>query len=179
MTLPSILDDDVFTALVSFVNTILSQLGAQNVQQGQQNRTPMPLGPDWCLLVPADRSPLATTVHNYTQTSPHDGTGTRQTARSTQVGVFVNFYGPNATDNGQVFNQLFRDMYGYDFLIPSGVAPLWCDDGRQMPLIDSEEQYQTRWMIHALVEIVPVVSTAQQFADSVKVTTFYEADNGS
>lgn len=130
----------------------------------------MPPGPDFVIITPSDRSGLATTVHGY-----RPGDAQRDTERATRVGCYVNFYGPNATDNGQIFNQLFRDMYGCDFMRPYSVQPLWCDDGRQMPLIDDSKQYETRWMIRAVMQINPTVSTAQQFADTLAITIL-EAD---
>ena len=172
----TISDDDVFTALRAFILDILPALGGDNVRQGQQNRVPMPPGPDFVIMTPADRAGLATTVREYTPpTDPAPAVGTRETTRSTQVGCFINFYGENATDNGQIFNQLFRDLYGCDFLRPFNVQPLWCDDGRQMPLIDSEKQYATRWMIHALMQVNPTISTPQDFAATV-TGTILEAD---
>ena len=172
----SITDDDVFTALRAFVMDVLPGIGDDNVRQGQQNGVPMPPGPDFVLMIPADRAALATTVRDYTPpVDPIPAAGTRETTRSTQVGAMMNFYGPNATDNAQIFNQLFRDLYGCDFLRPYGVQPLWCDDGRQLPLVDSEKQYETRWMIRALMQINPTISTSQEFADTLDLT-IVEAD---
>ena len=165
----TITDDDFFVALSAFILNV-TPLTRVNVQQGQQNRSPMPPGPNFAIMTAADRSALATTVRDYDPAH-----GARLTSRPTQVGVFVNFYGPDATDNGQVFNQLFRDLYGTDFFASYGVQPLWCDDGKQMPLVDGEEQYETRWMIHALLQITPTVSTSQDFADSVAIK-IVEAD---
>lgn len=171
MPAPAITDDDVFEALSLFILDVVPALTRVNVRQGQQNRVPMPPGPDFVIITPADRAGLATTTRDYVpSTDPTPALGTRITTRSTQVGCFVNFYGENATDYGQIFNTLFRDLYGCDFFAVYDVQPLWCDDGRQMPLIDSEKQYATRWMIHALMQINPAVSTAQQFADTVEVT---------
>ena len=172
----TITDDDVFAARKAFIHDVLPDLTNDNVRQGQQNDVPMPAGSDFVIMIPADRSGLATTVRDYTPpVDPIPALGTRETTRSTQVGCYVNFYGPSATDNAQIFNQLFRDLYGCDFLRPYSVQPLWCDDGRQMPLVDSERQYTTRWMIHALMQINPTVSTSQEFADTVSVT-IVEAD---
>lgn len=172
----SITDDDVFTALRAFVLDVLPSIGGDNVRQGQQNDVPMPPGPDFVLLIAANRAALATTIRDYTPpVDPIPATGIRDTTRSTQVGVMVNFYGPGATDNAQIFNQLFRDLYGCDFLRPHGVQPLWCDDGRQLPLVDSEKQYETRWMIQTLMQINPTISTSQEFADTLDLT-IVEAD---
>lgn len=166
----SITDDDVYTALRLFILAILPDLGPENVLLGPMNRVPMPPGPNFVIMSPTDRGALATTVRQYL---PDDGE--RHTTRSTRVGCFVNFYGDDATDNGQIFNQLFRDMYGCDFMRPYFVQPLWCDDGRQAPLIDSEKQYAQRWVIRTVMQINPTVSTSQQFADTVAVT-LVEAD---
>lgn len=172
----TITDDDVFACLQAFILNVLPDLAGpledplRNVRQGQQNDVPMPNAENFVIMTPSDRAGLATTVREY---RPVDEM--RDTTRSTQVGCYVNFYGPNATDNGQIFNQLFRDMYGCDFMRPYSVQPLWCDDGRQMPLIDEAKQYTTRWMIRAVMQINPTVSTSQQFADTLTVT-IVEAD---
>lgn len=172
----TITDDDTFTALRAFILAVLPDLTGDNVLQGPMNGVPMPPGPDFVIMVPMDRAGLATTVRDYVPSEdPAPALGTRETTRSTQVGCMVNFYGENATDNGQIFNQLFRDLYGCDFMRPYGVQPLWCDDGKQMPLIDGEKQYAVRWMIHALMQINPTISTSQEFADTVAVT-MVEAD---
>lgn len=164
MTAPTITDDDVFAGLVAFVNAAVPAIGAVNVQQGPLNRVPMPPGPDFCILEPTDRLRLATNVRTYDPTH-----GTRSAQQSVQVGVTLNFYGPNATDYGQTFTQLFRDLFGTDFMVAYNMAPLFCDDGRQMPLIDSEKRYAARWMIRAWLQINPAISTPQDFAANVAV----------
>ncbi len=172
----SITDDAAFDALRLFLLNVLDGIGNENVRQGQQNRVPMPAGPNFVIMTPSDRGGLATTVREYVPpVAPVPALGIRNTTRSTRVGVQVDFYGPTATDNAQIFNELFRDMYGCDFMRPYGVQPLWCDDGRQMPLVDSEKQYETRWMIHAVMQINPTVSTSQAFADTLAVS-IVEAD---
>lgn len=169
----------IFTGLRAFVLDALPALaasGGTNVRQGQQNDVPMPPGPDFVFLTPADRSAMATTTREYTpsvESAP--ALGTRETGRSTQIGVQCDFYGPNAADNAQVFTTLFRDLHGCDFLRTYEVQPLFCDDGRQMPLVDSEKQYETRWMVRAVMQANPSVSTSQDFADTLATTTV-EAD---
>lgn len=178
-TPPVISDDDAFTALRAFILDILPALAANggvNVQQGQNNNVPMPPGPDFVIITPASRAGQATTVRDYTPPAdPIPAVGTRDTTRSVRIGVFVNFYGPNATDNAQTFNLLFKDLYGCDFMRPYDVQPLDCDDGRQMPLVAGEQDYETRWTIQAYMQINPSVSTPQEFADTTSID-FIEAD---
>lgn len=175
-------DDAIFTALGAFILDVLPALAGpladprRNIRQGNQNNAPMPAGPNFVIMVPASRAPLATTMHDYRPSaSPAPATGFRDTTRSTRVGIMVNFYGPSAADNGQTFATLFRDMYGCDFLRSAGIQPLYCDDGRQMPLIDDQKQYTARWVYNTLLQANPTISTSQQFADTLELTVL-EAD---
>ena len=165
-----ITEDDVFLAVRALILAILPDIGAANVRQGQQNDIPMPLARNFVLMTPGDRGALATTVRDY---RPDDGE--RDTTRSTRFAMQIDFYGPDATDNGQRFAILFRDMYGCDFLRPYDLQPLFTDDGRQMPLVTAEKQYETRWMIRTVLQINPTVSTPQDFTDTVAITLL-EAD---
>jgi len=172
----SIADDDVFVALRAFILNVLPDLAPENVLLGPMNGVPMPPGSNFIIMAPSDRTGLATTQREYFPSDdPAPALGTRETTRQTQVGCSVNFYGEAATDNAQIFNQLFRDLYGCDFMRPYNVQPLWCDDGRQLPLIDSEKQYAQRWQVRAVMQINPTISTSQEFADTVAVT-MVEAD---
>lgn len=172
-TPPVISDDDAMTALRLFILDVLPALassGGVNVQQGQNNNVPMPPGPDFVIFTPSSRTGMATTIRDYAPpTLPIPALGVRDTTRSIRVGVFINFYGPNATDNAQTFNLLFKDLYGCDFMRPYGVQPLDCDDGRQMPLVAGEQNYIGRWLVQAYLQINPSVSTPQEFADTTNV----------
>jgi hypothetical protein len=161
------------TGLRALLIDMFPDVNAVNFIQGQQNNTPMPPGPNFVVMIPAERNQLATTTRDYDPTD-----GLRVTTRSTQSGVQLNFYGPGSTDFAQVFTTLFRDLYGCDFLKAYGIQPLWCDDGRQMPLVSGEEQYIERWMVRTLLQINPAISTKQDFAAIVDIK-LVEADSGS
>lgn len=163
-------DDDVFIALKAFVHLVLPDLDNRQVVQGLQNNVPMPKGPNFVVIVPMGRVRQSINVHDY---RPDDGE--RDTTLQTRIDYNVNFYGPAAPDNAQVFKMLFRDLYGCDFFRPYGVQPQWADDARQMPLIDDAKQYQQRYLVQAHLQFNPTVSTTQQFADTLAVTIL-EAD---
>ena len=95
--------------------------------------------------------------------------------RSTAAGIQLDFYGPASSDHAQRFATLFRDDYAYQAMLGTGVTPLYCDDGSQMPLTNGEKQYEARWMIGAVLQVNPAVSTPMQFADRV-AATIVEAD---
>jgi hypothetical protein len=97
--------------------------------------------------------------------------------RSDQVGVEwtvqLDVHGPNSLNNVNTIDALFRSEYGVEFLAATGfwVAPLHVDAAGQMPFENAEGEVEYRWVMEAHLEIVPIVTTPQQFADHVQVDT--------
>ena len=79
------------------------------------------------------------------------------------------FHGAAATDQAQVFATLFRSGYACDYFQGTGLQPDYCTDGQQMPFINGEDQYETRWTLSAVFDANITVSTPQQFANKVTV----------
>ena len=82
----------------------------------------------------------------------------------------VDVHGPNSTDNSQILQQLFWDSYGVDALCASGITPLFADDPRQSPFITAAAQYEDRWTVDLHMQVKPVITIPQQFADAVALT---------
>lgn len=74
-----------------------------------------------------------------------------------------------AGTNAAMISTLFRDPYGYDALVAvnPAVTPLHADEPRQMPFINAEQQYETRWVVEAHLEVNQSVTIPQQFADQL------------
>lgn len=159
------LDDAVFVALKAFLHEVLPDLANRQIVQGQQNNVPMPLGPNFVVVSPTGRAWQTGSVHRY---RPDDEM--RDTTVQTRASYNINFYGPTAADDAQVFALLWRDMFACDFLRPYQIQPQWCDGARQMPLVDDSKQYEQRYLIRAHLQVNPTVSTAQQFADTLTVS---------
>ena len=156
----SITSANVTAALRSFLLAILPS----NVEVfiGQANLVPEPRRPDFIVMTPNTRACLSTTVIAWDQADPNANTMTW--AESTQIDVQLDIHGANGTDNAQVIQTLFRSAYACDFMAGSGVQPLYCDDGKQVPFINGEFQWEDRWIINAQLAATPIVSTPQQFA---------------
>jgi hypothetical protein len=164
------LDDAVFVALVAFLREVLPDLSNRQIMQGEQNSVPMPIGPRFVIIVPTGRAWQSGSVHGY-----RSDDGQRDTTVQTRSSYNINFYGPNAVDDAQIFVTLWRDMYACDFLRPYQIQPQWADDARQMPLVNDSKQYEQRYLVQAHLQVNPTVSTAQQFADTLAITIL-EAD---
>lgn len=163
-------EDDIFAALRGFILTTVP--AGVEVLQTQVNRVPQPRGPNYVLMTAASRTFQSSSYREY-----RPDAGQVDIARSTGAGFQLDFYGPLSSDYAQRFATLFRDDNAYVWFDDNhpDVTPLYCDDGSQMPLTNGEKQYEARWMIQAMLQVNPVVSTAMQFADSVDVT-IVEAD---
>jgi hypothetical protein len=82
-------------------------------------------------------------------------------------------HGPNSLNNVNTIDALFRSEYGVDFFAATGfwIAPLWIDTAGQMPFENAESEVEYRWVMEAHLNVVPIVTTPQQFAQEVQVDT--------
>jgi hypothetical protein len=99
--------------------------------------------------------------------------GVRADLVATKWTVQLDIHGPSAADNVRVIDTLFRSEVGTDAFTESGfdIAPLYCNEARQMPaFVNAEQQYEWRWSMDACMQVNPIVSTPQQFADTLTPT---------
>lgn len=166
----SLTQSQELTALRSFLLSILPPTVA--VVLGQVNRVPEPLGSDFVVMVPILRERLETNISTWTDgalaTPPVPGT--RADMQPTRLTVQLDVHGPNSADNTQTITTLFRSDVATDQFATSGfdVTPLYAGDPRQMPFTDAEAQNEDRWSFDAVVQVNPIVTTAQDFADQLQ-----------
>jgi hypothetical protein len=98
--------------------------------------------------------------------------GAIEVAQDTEVVMQIDVHGPSSTDNAQTIATLFRDDYAVTEFEsePIAITPLYAEDPRQMPFVNAANQYEDRWTIDLHLEIAPVVSVPQEFADAVDLT---------
>ncbi len=77
-----------------------------------------------------------------------------------------------AADLAQTITTAFRDSYAFDFFaaLNPNVIPLHADEGRQIPFVNAEEAYETRWIIEAHLQVNAALTfLPQQFAGALSV----------
>jgi hypothetical protein len=91
----------------------------------------------------------------------------------TRVIVQLDVHGPGSNDNAQIIATALRDEYAYESFKASGfdVTPLYAEDPRQIPFLNDQQQYETRWVIEAAMQANQVVTVPQEFAGVVTVLT--------
>lgn len=160
----SITETQVLTVLRTFILSLVS-LDGDHVIRGLQNRAAMPAG-DFIEITASLSAPLSTNVQTYTPSA-----STSQNERSTQATIQIDCYGVSAMDNANMLSMMLRSDYACQKFAASGLdmQPLYANDAHQMPFTTGEDQYQERWIFDSVIQINPVVSVPQDFADSLEV----------
>lgn len=116
-------------------------------------------------------------VGTYTVSSPQTvasevmASGSKNMLQPTKVTVQLDVHGPNSGDNTAIITTAFRDEYATDAFSASGfdVAPLYADDGKQMPFLNENQQIEERWVIDCVMQCNPVVNVPQQFFTTAEI----------
>jgi hypothetical protein len=156
----SLTEDQILTAIRTFLLLIVPD--GVEVFKGQGNRVPEPIGVNFVVMTPTGRLRLSTNVVTWDRTDPD--VDTLQHAHDVQFEVQLDIHGPGGSDIAGVIATLIRDEYACDQLDRTVVQPLYATDGHQMPFVNAEQQWENRWTMTAAFQILPIVSTDQQFA---------------
>lgn len=155
-------EDDVFTALTSFLAGVLPA-GVETVQ-GQDNRVAEPLGQDFVVMTIIHQDRSGTNVEIFSDAG--------QTASRLQTVLFsiqLDVHGPNGSNNASVISTMFRTDYAADAFAASNVniSPLHADDPKQMPFNNGEQQVEDRFVIDAKIQVDQTVSSPQDSFTSI------------
>lgn len=159
---------DTIAALRAFLISVLP-VGVE-VVKGQDNRVPQPIGADCVTMTPILRGRLSTNVVTHSDGWPTQAQE-RHALQPTQVTVQLDIHGPNSSNTAQIISTLFRDGYGCDRFAETGfdVQPLFCSDPRQVPFLNEAQQIEMRWVIDAVMQANPIVTSAQEFAGDLRL----------
>ncbi len=84
-----------------------------------------------------------------------------------------------STDMARAITTAFRDMNASTYFIENyggNITPIDADDPRQVPFINDQNQYETRWVVTARLQVNASMSIPQQFADQLSVEIQRPAD---
>lgn len=162
----SITVDDVIDALAALLEPLAA---GYTIVRGQVNRVPQPR-PLAIILTEVHLADLQ--VPSYF-VDPDAEQGAIHGPR--QIGVQCDIYGANAGDVCTVIKQALRSDYAFRNM-PAAIKVLYPDDGRQIPLVTGEQQYETRWTLTVALQYNPVVTVPQQTATALEVDHLVAAD---
>lgn len=157
--------DTVYAALSAFIMAQLN-LDQLHVVQGYGNRVAMPTGP-FVLLTYTAKKRLGTNLQDWSNDPDNPPTNISFT-QPQMVTVQIDCYGPQSSEWSDILSTLLRSYVGCDALAPS-CQPFYADDPKRMPLTDAEDEYEDRWIVTLQLQVNSVVSTPQQFADTLEL----------
>lgn len=149
----------VYAALRSLIIDLLDC----EVVQGMDNGVPMPKS-DFVVMTILFENRLST---NHTDYTDNEAEQSKHMTQPTQLTVQLDCYGEQSGEWAQILSTTLRDEYACDKLAPN-CQPLHADDPRMMQITNSEQQYEERWMVTALLQYNPTVTVAQDFFTSAQ-----------
>jgi hypothetical protein len=162
----SIALDSVFDALGAFIQPFV---GTAEVVRAQVNRVAMPVGSFVELTE-------ISSVDLEVPRSTYDGVNFQSDIIGPKrIMIQADFYGASAGDWCAAVKTVWRTSYA-TAQFPEGIAPLYCDDGREVPLVTGEEQYERRWELTMNLQHNPIVIVPLQSADTLEMNTIKGAD---
>ena len=162
----SILIDSVFDALGTFIQPFV---GTTQVIRAQVNRVAMPAG-SFVELTEIGSCDLEVPRTWYDHTYLE-----RNIIGPKRLMIQADFYGESAGDWCAAIKTVWRTPYCVA-QFPTGIAPLYCDDGHEVPLITGEEQYLRRWTLTMNLQYNPVIVVPLQSADTLKMNIVDNVD---
>jgi len=138
----------MFKTLREFLLTIVPN-GCE-VIKFQNNRVVEPAG-SFVMMSPLRMTRLSTNLDT-------DLGVTTDITQSMQVDVQLDFHAPDTdtpADLATVTSTLLRSWVSVKSFAASGydITPLYASDPRQMPFVNAEQQYETRWVVDASLQV--------------------------
>jgi hypothetical protein len=160
MYTPSIAVDTVCEALAAFLQPFV---GIHTpIVRAYDNRVSPPRDP-YVELTELLQVDIETPNVNY-----DDGAQQLNITGPKRIDVQIDFVGATAGDQCAAIKGVVRTPYAAA-QFPSGVAPLYCDDGRNTTLVTGEQQYDYRWTLTISLQYNPTVGIPQQSALTLMV----------
>jgi hypothetical protein len=130
------------------------------------------------LVVNSDGTGTYTVSVSQTLASETIQAGSKNLMQPMKITMQVDVHGPNSADNSQIISTVFRDETGVETFDASGfgVEPIYCDDPRQAPFVNGEQQVEERWILTMAMQANPFVAIPQQFAGALKLNPVIAAD---
>lgn len=157
------------TALRAFLQSILAS--TVDVIEAQDNEVAEPQDADFITMTVIRRDRLATNVDTLLP-----GGATMSVLQSNKVTVQLDVHSDDisdASDMAQTISTLFRDDYAVQFFLAyPGITPLYADDPRQVAFQNSEQQYESRYIVEAVLQADQLVTVPQQSATSIDLSVF-------
>jgi len=162
----NITESDVLSAL----RTVIIGVIDCDVVQGLDNNVPMPQS-GFISLTPITQNRLSTNTESYSETD-----GTKTITQALQYGVQIDCYGDDASTWAWILTTILRDGYAC-LRMPANIQPMYATDPQMAPIVDGENQYNSRWLLTAVLQANVSMTFAQDFFNEASVSTYATGDS--
>lgn len=127
------------------------------------------------ILTQASGSPGGIGTYNVdtsqTVSSTRMASGALVRAQQVQATFQLDIHGDAGGDTSRIVSTMFFDDYAVEQFaaLNTMVSPLFCNDPKQMPFSNAEQQYEDRWVMEVTMQVNSVVTAPQQYADALAV----------
>jgi hypothetical protein len=159
--------DDVYSTLRAFLFDILGT-GVIEIFQTQDDRVGEPAVREFITMTPVRFPRLGTNFESL------DVTGLQAILLQPQEFVMqLDIYGDNSYDYMSKITTMFRSNYGVEFFagLNAAIAPLYHSDPHQMPFINAEQGYETRYSMDLSMQVNLTATTVTQSAVELSLDT--------
>lgn len=144
---PDINEQDLYTAIRRFILSVIPE--TNDVLQGIQNQVAMPDKP-FIAMTTLFSDRISTNRFDY-------DFGKKDIVQPQKWTVQIDCYGEPSNAWATLLTTLLRDEYSCS-QFPENIQPLYADDPKHLPIVNSEQQYEKRWMIAACFQVNPKMS---------------------
>lgn len=156
-------ENNLIAALGDYLKAVLGD--STMVIRSQGNRVSLPTG-DFVLMTPINLPAKSMGVVSYTDDEIDQA---RHDTRTLDWRVQLDFYGDIAQSWAATVATLFRTEYSADLFEGTGLAPLYAEDPMQSTIVQSEDQWNNRWILDVHLQPRIIITTPQQFADQLNI----------
>lgn len=152
--------DNVIDALAAAINIVVPGVP---VVRGQQNLVAQP--PNGYIML---TELFTIDVETYNATYNESAQQTTYTTPK-KMHIQVDFLGDSSGEWCNAVKTIYKTPWMCAQLEPSGIDPLYMDDGHQSPIIQGSAQYETRWVATLVLQFNPSVVVSEQSATSLNM----------
>jgi hypothetical protein len=163
-------EDQTFDALFGWIARVLDLPDdTEQIVKGFQNLTATPTG-SYVVV-----SPGVMQAQDFGR-KVYDGFDRVDVERHTTYSYQVDCYGPLGPTRASMLEIAWRSMWGVDNMASGALTPLYADAPQQLNIVNSEKQFEQRFMIRLFGQVNQIVGLPQDFFDRAELDSLIIAD---
>lgn len=164
-------EDQTFDALFGWIAAVLDLPDdTDQIVKGFQNLVAAPTG-SYVVISPGIKRDQDTGTRRY------DGELEMQVEeRHITYSYQVDCYGQLGPDRASIISTAWRSLWGVDNMVSGALTPLYADAPQQLNIVNSEGQFEQRFMLRLFGQVNQKVAFGQDFFDTVTINSIVPAN---